>query len=143
MRKSWKNISFLRSKAGLAAVEFAVVAPIMLVVLFAVSDLAGLILQRLKISQVLQEAVVWPISEDAITDIRTFFDEKSNDITYTIADPVECTINCVEGGMCTTAQPCTFVEIKASGAYEYKFPLSRQLFGDRAVYSETISVQIE
>jgi Flp pilus assembly protein TadG len=143
MRQSSKN-SLLQSQSGLAAVEFAVVAPILLIIAFATSDLAGLVLHRMKTNQVVQEALLWAVKEESeYADITTFLNNQTiTDVVFEFEHGLSCSeITCTDATICSETNPCEFVRIQANATYNYKFPLAQQIFGARTVYTETAVYQ--
>jgi Flp pilus assembly protein TadG len=101
--------AMLRDGRGIAAAEFALIAPVMLTMLFGVYDLGNAIQQRLQLEQAVraggQFALSWPDQTGGIAGaIKAALPATWADATIAVGAPV-CYCKSSTNG--TTASPCT------------------------------------
>lgn len=111
------NISFFKSESGVAAVEFSLVAPILIFLMIGLMDMGIYIRDRMKLEQISRAAVDYVmqggLEENITTDILNYYDQAHAD-QYTISTERVCT--CSDG----VAQTCDAVSCD-SGDYSRQF----------------------
>ncbi len=135
--------SFLREEAGASAVEFALLAPVLIFALLATADVGLAVHQKLLVDQSLRagsEAAIRDFGQDAVRDVVSAAISRGNPSTYPAAtrptvavvrfcacpDSISTAVSCTSG-TCSAKKPNTFYRLTATKVAENRILPTFQL----------------
>jgi Flp pilus assembly protein TadG len=123
--------------SGVAAVEFAIVAPIILLIAFAMADFSLMLTKKTRVSQSVQEASL--IAMQAAKEDFAKVEEQLATLQSVNKEFCSDDVCQESSSICDNNETC-HVKIYVNETYDYRFGPSKLLFGNQQVIFEQTTI---
>lgn len=141
--KFWLQ-SIRQNYQGLAAIEFSVVAPLMLVIILGTADVGRLVYTSMQMNQVAHEAAMIAMRQQNINSateqVQNYLNKKIPSFC-TQQRPCVSRYEVTNGGFCTPNDPCIYLAIDIKYDVNLVFSILKPDAGTDLSKSATVQVQ--